>query len=295
MGLNWVGPALMRFGTDAQQERFLPASPLGSCSGRSSSASPAPAPIWLRSDHRGARWRTVHRQRIEDLDRATPASPSHGFLLCRSQPGSRRRDGLSVLLVEMQAPKASTSADPDAARAPQVPRGLLRRRRTCPDVALLGPSARGVGGGDDGALVRTIGIGALRPHDPRRWASSSGSRRSPTGWSRSRSPAPRVQGHAPRELDELQPGRHQGTRRGAVLAKLDGPGQQLPLRERGGVAGRRISVRWRSRPSTTSAPWSTARSKRSIRGRPDGQGHGRHLRDPDGHRRPRGFGLERSR
>ena len=43
--LNTVGPTIMRFGTDAQKEEILPEDPrAASCTSRSATPSPAPAP-----------------------------------------------------------------------------------------------------------------------------------------------------------------------------------------------------------------------------------------------------------
>ena len=49
MGVNWVGPTIMRHGTDAQQRAAPPApSPPARSSGARASASPTPAPTWRR-------------------------------------------------------------------------------------------------------------------------------------------------------------------------------------------------------------------------------------------------------
>jgi alkylation response protein AidB-like acyl-CoA dehydrogenase len=108
MGVNWVGPALMRYGTPEQQRRHLPAIARGEvvwCQGFSepdagsdlaslrTAARPVPA-----AD--GGGWR-VYGQKIWT---SYALMAQWCFLLARTSTGEKKQQGITVFLVPMSAP-----------------------------------------------------------------------------------------------------------------------------------------------------------------------------------------------
>jgi alkylation response protein AidB-like acyl-CoA dehydrogenase len=143
MGVNWVGPAIIRFGTDEQRKRFLPAIAAGEMQwaqlfsepGAGSDLGALATGAILDGDHF-----VVNGQKIW----ISYADIAHfGFLVARSMPGSRRRDGLSVLLVDM---KNTPGIEVRPIRSPLGPHRLHEvffRDAIVPRNALLGPMHEG--------------------------------------------------------------------------------------------------------------------------------------------------------
>jgi alkylation response protein AidB-like acyl-CoA dehydrogenase len=104
MGLNWVGPAIMRFGTEHQKRRFLPRIAAGDLQWAQLFSEPDAgsdlAALSTAAELDGEQF-IVNGSKtwISYADIA-----EYGFLLCRSLAASRRRDGLSVLLIDMHTP-----------------------------------------------------------------------------------------------------------------------------------------------------------------------------------------------
>jgi alkylation response protein AidB-like acyl-CoA dehydrogenase len=104
MGVNWVGPALMAFGTEEQRQTYLPAIASGGVQWAQLFSEPDAgsdlAGLSTRAELTGDSF-VVNGEKIwtSYADYA-----SVGFLVCRTQPGSRRREGLSVLIVDMNTP-----------------------------------------------------------------------------------------------------------------------------------------------------------------------------------------------
>jgi alkylation response protein AidB-like acyl-CoA dehydrogenase len=104
MGLNWVGPALMRFGTPEQQERFLPRIARGEvvwCQGFSEPEAGSDLAS-LRTEARavGDGW-LVNGQKIW-TSYAQMAEVC--ILLARTRRGARPQDGITVFLLPMDRP-----------------------------------------------------------------------------------------------------------------------------------------------------------------------------------------------
>ena len=104
MGLLWVGPAIIRFGTPAQKERFVPAILNGEhtwCTGYSEpNAGSDLASLRTRAERQGDVY-VVTGQKIW----TTVAHLSdYCFLLCRTSAEGPKQAGLSVLLVDMRLP-----------------------------------------------------------------------------------------------------------------------------------------------------------------------------------------------
>lgn len=138
MGVNWVGPAIMRFGTEPQKRKFLPPIAAGEMQWAQLFSEPEAgsdlAALSTRAELDGDEF-VVNGSKIW-ISYADIAS--YGFLVCRSQPESRRREGLSVLLLDM----ASPGIDVRAVETPLGPHKLHEVFFTdviVPADALLGP------------------------------------------------------------------------------------------------------------------------------------------------------------
>jgi alkylation response protein AidB-like acyl-CoA dehydrogenase len=105
MNVNWIGPAIRRFGTEAQRAEHLPRFAEGSviwCQGFSEPDAGSDLAS-LRTEARpdGAGGWTVHGQKIW-TSYATMAQWI--FLLARTSTGPRKHDGITVFLVPMDRP-----------------------------------------------------------------------------------------------------------------------------------------------------------------------------------------------
>ena len=102
IGENLLGPTLIAFGTDAQRERFLP--PIAQvrelwCQGYSEpDAGSDLAGVRTRAERDADGWRVTGHKIWTSLAREADWC----FVLCRTEPGSRRHRGLSYLLVPMR-------------------------------------------------------------------------------------------------------------------------------------------------------------------------------------------------
>jgi alkylation response protein AidB-like acyl-CoA dehydrogenase len=104
LGANWIGPAIMRFGTDEQKRKFLPEIAAGKSQW---------AQLFSEPDA-GSDLYSLRTTAYLDGDEFTVNGAKlwtsyaniakHGFLLARSQPGATGREGLSVLLIDMDNP-----------------------------------------------------------------------------------------------------------------------------------------------------------------------------------------------
>src|SRR5947209_12355380 len=104
MGVNWVGPIIMRFGTPAQQRTHLPPIARGEviwCQGFSEPEAGSDLASLTTSARRdGDSW-VIHGQKIW-TSYATMAQWC--FLLARTSKEERRQQGLTVFLVPMDDP-----------------------------------------------------------------------------------------------------------------------------------------------------------------------------------------------
>jgi len=101
MNVNWIGPTLMRFGTEAQQERYIPPMARGEtiwCQGFSEpEAGSDLASLRTRAEKDGADFR-VNGQKIWT---SYAGHADTCFLLARTSPG---KGGISVFLLPMDTP-----------------------------------------------------------------------------------------------------------------------------------------------------------------------------------------------
>jgi len=104
MGEGLLGPTLIHYGTEAQQQRFLPPIRQGSelwCQGYSEPGAGSDlASVQTRAAPDGDQW-VLDGQKVWT---SLAQQADWCFVLCRTDPGSRRHRGLSYLLVPMDQP-----------------------------------------------------------------------------------------------------------------------------------------------------------------------------------------------
>jgi alkylation response protein AidB-like acyl-CoA dehydrogenase len=105
MNVNWIGPAIMHFGTEAQRRSLLPPIMAGEVTWAQLFSEPGAG-----SDLAGISTTAAVQDDGSFVvnGQKTWISYGHfastGFLLCRTEPGSRRGQGLSVLIIDMDTP-----------------------------------------------------------------------------------------------------------------------------------------------------------------------------------------------
>lgn len=105
MGVNWLGPVLMQFGTEEQRARFLPEISQGSAywcqlfsepeAGSDLASLRTTATLAADGDF------VINGDKVWT---SYANSAKHGFLLARSDPQAEKHRGISVLLIEMDTP-----------------------------------------------------------------------------------------------------------------------------------------------------------------------------------------------
>jgi alkylation response protein AidB-like acyl-CoA dehydrogenase len=116
MNLNYIGPCIMRFGTEAQKQRFLPPMAAGqviwtqgfSEPGAGSDLASVTTDAAARADHF-----VVNGQKTWNSYADAPADWC--FLLARTDPTAPRHAGLSVLLLDMRTPGVTVRPVPSMA------------------------------------------------------------------------------------------------------------------------------------------------------------------------------------
>lgn len=104
MGVNWIGPALMMFGTEEQKLTLLPEIASGSVQWAQLFSEPE-AGSDLSAVSTSATLEDGHfTVSGEKLWTSYGTVADRGFLVARTKPGSRGRDGISVLLIDMHQP-----------------------------------------------------------------------------------------------------------------------------------------------------------------------------------------------
>jgi alkylation response protein AidB-like acyl-CoA dehydrogenase len=142
MGLNWVGPALMRYGTEEQKQQFLPRIAAGDLQWAQLFSEPGA----------GSDLAALATTAVPDGDSfivngskiwiSYADIAEFGFLVCRTVPGSKRRDGMSVLLVDMATPGIDVRRIPTPL-GPHKIHEVFFSDVVVPGEALLGPLHQG--------------------------------------------------------------------------------------------------------------------------------------------------------
>jgi alkylation response protein AidB-like acyl-CoA dehydrogenase len=105
MNVNWIGPAIIHFGTDQQKAELLPEISAGGVTWAQLFSEPGAgsdlAAIATRAERTSSGDFIVNGQKVWT---SYAAFASRGFLLARTDPAARRRQGLSVFLIDMNTP-----------------------------------------------------------------------------------------------------------------------------------------------------------------------------------------------
>jgi alkylation response protein AidB-like acyl-CoA dehydrogenase len=104
MGVNWIGPVLMQFGSEAQLQEYLPEIAKGRA-------------FWAQlfsEPDAGSDLASLRTTATEDGDEfivngekvwtSYANTADHGFLLARTDPSAKKHDGISVFLIDMHSP-----------------------------------------------------------------------------------------------------------------------------------------------------------------------------------------------
>ena len=104
MNVNWIGPAILKYGTDEQRARYLPPIARGEafwCQGFSEPEAGSDLVALRTAARRDGADYVVNGSKIWT---SYANHAHHCFLLARSDPDSKRHHGISVLLVPMDLP-----------------------------------------------------------------------------------------------------------------------------------------------------------------------------------------------
>jgi alkylation response protein AidB-like acyl-CoA dehydrogenase len=139
MNVNWIGPTLMRFGTEEQQERYIPPMAQGQtiwCQGFSEpEAGSDLASLRTRAEKDGPNYR-INGQKIWT---SYAGHADTCFLLARTSPG---REGISIFLVPMDTPGITVRQIPSVIGEGDI-HEVFFDDVTVPASAMLGAEGKG--------------------------------------------------------------------------------------------------------------------------------------------------------
>ena len=104
MNVNWIGPAFMHFGTEEQKMNFLPRIAEGSILFGQLFSEPDAGSDLANLKCRAEEVEGGFLVNGEKIWTSYGDIAHYGFLLARSEPTSRRKEGLSVLIVDLSSP-----------------------------------------------------------------------------------------------------------------------------------------------------------------------------------------------
>ena len=128
MGLRMVGPVIMKFGTQAQKDFYLPRILKAEdywCQGYSEPGSGSD--LASLQDARRSRRRPLCRQRLEDLDHPRPLRQPHVRAGAHVEE-PRSRTASAFVLIDMDTPGITVRPIVTLGRRPRGQSGVLRRR-----------------------------------------------------------------------------------------------------------------------------------------------------------------------
>lgn len=139
MNVNWIGPTLMRFGSEAQHSHYLPPMARGEtiwCQGFSEpEAGSDLASLRTRADRDGAGYRITGQK----IWTSYAGDADTCFLLARTAPG---RDGISIFLLPMHTPGITVRQIPSVIGEGDIHEVFLDDVRV-PATAMLGAAGQG--------------------------------------------------------------------------------------------------------------------------------------------------------
>jgi len=143
MNLNYIGPCIMRFGSEAQKARFLPPMAAGDVLWTQGFSEPGAgsdlAAVATRAERRGDGF-VVTGQKVWNSYADAPAEWC--FLLARTSSEGKRHEGLSLLLVDMRTP-GITVRPIDSMAGPHELNEIFLDEVVVPDDCLLGRAGQG--------------------------------------------------------------------------------------------------------------------------------------------------------
>jgi len=143
MNLNYIGPLIMRFGTDEQRREFLPPMARGEVIWTQLFSEPDAgsdlASLRTRAEDCGDTFR-INGQKIWSSYADAPAD--NGLLLARTDPDAEKHAGISVFLLDMTAPGVSVRPI-DTMAGPHEFNEVFFDDVTIPRTRLLGPENGG--------------------------------------------------------------------------------------------------------------------------------------------------------
>ena len=139
MNVNWIGPTLMRFGSEEQQQRYIPPMAQGQtlwCQGFSEpEAGSDLASLRTRADKEGSTYR-INGQKIWT---SYAGHADTCFLLARTSPG---RNGISIFLLPMDTPGITVRQIPSVIGEGDI-HEVFFDDVTVPATAMLGEEGKG--------------------------------------------------------------------------------------------------------------------------------------------------------
>ena len=161
LGEGLLGPTLIQYGTEAQQDRFLPRIVDGTelwCQGYSEpNAGSDLANVATRAELDGDEWVITGQKVWTSLAHQSDWC----FVVCRTEPGSARHKGLSYLLVPMDQPGVEIRPITQLTRTSEFNEVFFDGARTAPDL-VVGEAGRRLAGGPGHPGLRA-GRGPARP------------------------------------------------------------------------------------------------------------------------------------
>jgi alkylation response protein AidB-like acyl-CoA dehydrogenase len=104
MGISWVGPAILRFGTEAQKQRFIPRLLAGEDIWATGYSEPGAGSDMYNTQTRAVREGDGYRINGQKIWTSLAHVSNWYFLLCRTSSEGHKVAGLTLFLVPMQSP-----------------------------------------------------------------------------------------------------------------------------------------------------------------------------------------------